>query len=157
MKMQRGFTIVELVITLLMVAILTAMAIPSFTTMIKNNRLTTQVNEFILALNITRSEAVKRGSSVTITANSSNWNNGWTVADSSGTALRIGDAVQGTMTLTSGNTNTVITYLASGTAIGSPTAAPGNFDLCDDRTGETGRRVSISATGRISVSNLTCS
>ena len=157
MKTQRGFTIVELVITLLIVAILSTMAVPSFTTMIKNNRLTTQVNEFILALNVTRSEAVKRGSSVTITAVGGDWNAGWTVEDAAGNDLRIGDPLQGTMTLTSGNSNTVITYLASGTATGTPTAAPGSFDLCDDRTGETGRQVSISATGRIGVSNITCS
>lgn len=147
---QRGFTVVELMITLLIVAILSVSAVPSFTLMIKNNRLTTQANEFILALNLSRSEAVKRGTSVTISANGGNWSNGWTVTDATNQTLRIGDPLQGAMTLTS--TSASITYQASGT----PTAVPGNFNLCDDRTGETGRTISISLTGRVSVGDFTC-
>ena len=153
----RGFTLVELMITLTMVAFLSVIALPSFTKMIKNNRLTTKANDFILVLNLARSEAVKRGTSVTLTANGGNWGTGWTVRDASSQTLRIGDPLQGDMTLTSGNTNTIITYQVSGAATGNPTALPGNFDLCDDRTGETGRRISISVTGRISVADISCS
>ena len=156
-KQQRGFTFLELMITLTVAAILSTLAFPSFVTMTKNNRLTTQANDFILALNLTRSEAVKRGTSVTITLISGSWTNGWTVEDAAGNDLRIGDALQDSMVLTNDNTNTTITYSSSGTAAGTPTAAPGNFDLCDDRTGEIGRQISISTTGRVSVADLTCS
>ena len=156
-KQQRGFTFLELMITLTVAAILSTLAFPSFVTMTKNNRLTTQANDFILALNITRSEAVKRGTPATITADVSGWTNGWTVAHATVGTLRIGDALQDSMVLTNDNTNTVITYSSSGTAVGTPTAAPGNFDLCDDRTGEIGRQISISTTGRVSVADLTCS
>jgi len=151
MIIQRGFTIIELMITLLIVAILSTMALPSFTQMIKNNRLTTQANELVLALNLSRSEAVKRGTSVTISAVGGNWANGWTVTDINGQTLRIGDPLEGDLTLT--NTSGSITYQASGV----PTVLPGSFSLCDDRTGETGRTISISITGRVSVSDLACS
>jgi len=157
LRQQRGFTILELMMTVTVAAILSTLAFPSFVTMTKNNRLTTQANDFILALNLTRSEAVKRGTSATITAETGGWTNGWTVEDAAGNDLRIGDALQNSMVLTNDNTNTVITYSSSGTAAGTPTAAPGNFDLCDDRTGEIGRQISISTTGRVSVADLTCS
>jgi type IV fimbrial biogenesis protein FimT len=156
LKQQRGFTFLELMITLTVAAILSTLAFPSFVTMTKNNRLTTQANDFILALNLTRSEAVKRGTSTTITASGS-WTNGWTVAHATAGTLRIGDALQDSMILTNDNANTVITYSSSGTAAGNTVNAPGNFDLCDDRTGEIGRQISISTTGRISVADLTCS
>lgn len=159
LKQQRGFTILELMITLAVAGILSTLAFPSFVTMTKNNRLTTQANDFILALNLTRSEAVKRGTPTTITSTSGNsgWTDGWTVAHATAGPLRIGEALQDSMELTNDNTNSVITYSSSGTATGSPNAAPGNFDLCDDRTGEIGRQISISTTGRISVADLTCS
>ncbi len=156
LKQQRGFTLLELMITLTVAGILSMMAFPSFVTMTKNNRLTTQANDFILALNLTRSEAVKRGTLATITADSGSWTNGWTVAATAGT-VRIGDALQDSMALTNDNANTVITYSSSGTAAGNTVNAPGIFELCDDRTGEIGRQISISTTGRVSVADLTCS
>jgi len=158
LKQQRGFTFLELMITLTVASILSTLAFPSFVTMTKNNRLTTQANDFILALNLTRSEAVKRGTPTTITAISggSNWTTGWTVAHATAGTLRIGDALQDSMVLTNDNGNSVITYTSSGTAAGNNGTA-GNFDLCDDRTGEIGRQISISTTGRVSVADLTCS
>ena len=158
-KQQRWFTFLELMITLTVAAILSTLAFPSFVTMTKNNRLTTQANDFILALNITRSEAVKRGTPTTITASGGSWANGWTVANPNATpvTLRIGDALQDSMILTNDNSNTILTYSSSGTAAGNSNAAPGNFELCDDRTGEIGRQISISTTGRVSVADLTCS
>jgi type IV fimbrial biogenesis protein FimT len=159
LKQQRGFTFLELMITLTVAAILSTLAFPSFVTMTKNNRLTTQANDFILALNLTRSEAVKRGTSTTITATSGggNWSNGWTVAHATAGTLRIGDALQDSMVLTNDEGNSTITYSSSGTAAGTPTAAPGIFELCDDRTGEIGRQISISTTGRVEVADFTCS
>jgi len=157
LKQQRGFTFLELMITVTVAGILSMMAFPSFVTMTKNNRLTTQANDFILALNLTRSEAVKRGTPTTITASGGTWSNGWTVAHATAGTLRIGDALQDSMILTNDNTNTVITYSSSGTAAGTPTAAPGIFELCDDRTEEIGRQISISTTGRVEVADFTCS
>ena len=64
-KANKGLTLAELVITMAVAAILFAVAIPSFTTMIQNNRITTQTNDIIAAISFARSEAVKRNSGVT--------------------------------------------------------------------------------------------
>ena len=60
-----GFTLMELMVTIAIAAILVGIAIPSFTSIIVSNRLTTSANELVTALNLARSEAVKRGMRIT--------------------------------------------------------------------------------------------
>src|SRR5215469_10951958 len=57
---DHGFTVVELMITLGVAAILMVIAIPSFSHMINANRLTTAANELVGALNAARMEAIKK-------------------------------------------------------------------------------------------------
>ena len=59
-RCARGFTVVELMVTLGVIAILTVVAIPSFNSMINSNRLTTAANEIVAGLNTARMEAIKR-------------------------------------------------------------------------------------------------
>lgn len=61
---MHGFTLVELMITLSIAAILLTQAVPSFTAMIANNRITSQINELVTAINMGRSEAAKRNTTV---------------------------------------------------------------------------------------------
>ena len=76
-----GFTLVELMTIVVVVAILVAMATPSMTTMIQRNRIDAYSNELISALAMARSEAIKRGELASV-KNSSNKSlvNGWQVA-----------------------------------------------------------------------------
>jgi len=66
MRKVTGFTMIELMVTLAVAAILVTVAVPSFQTMIESNALTSQINLFIGSLNAARSEAVKRGKQVTL-------------------------------------------------------------------------------------------
>lgn len=67
---SRGFTLVELMITLTVAVVLTVIAVPSFRNMINSNRLTTAANEMVGALNLARMEAIKRNGSVQFCSNS---------------------------------------------------------------------------------------
>jgi type IV fimbrial biogenesis protein FimT len=76
-----GFSLVELLIVLGIASILLTMAVPSFRTLIQNQQVTTAVNDFFAAINLARSEAIKRGARVHLAAMDpqSNWQNGWVV------------------------------------------------------------------------------
>ena len=78
---------VELMITMLVLAILATIGIPSFTALIANNRATTATNELLTALQYTRSEAVRQNARVEICSSTdgqtcsteNEWHNGWIV------------------------------------------------------------------------------
>jgi type IV fimbrial biogenesis protein FimT len=77
-----GFTLIELIVSISLAAILMSMAIPSFIGTIGNNRLTTVANELLTSINFARSEAVKRGVQVTIerlSPTSQVWEGGWKI------------------------------------------------------------------------------
>lgn len=87
---QQGFTLVELVVTLAVAALLLGIGIPSFSGAISNSRINVDYNEFVGALYLARSESVKSGQIVTVcpksepdaqTCSESNsaWENGWLV------------------------------------------------------------------------------
>lgn len=83
----RGFTLVELMITIAIAAILLVVAIPDFTTTIRRNRASTQTNALVAAIGLARSEAIKRGIPVSVCASANqaacsgnnNWATGWIV------------------------------------------------------------------------------
>nr|WP_199039698.1 GspH/FimT family pseudopilin [Dyella sp. ASV24] len=61
-----GFTLVEMVVTLVIAAVLFALAVPSFRTMVLSNRLTTAANDMVDVIHAARIEAVKRNGSVQV-------------------------------------------------------------------------------------------
>lgn len=84
MREEQGFTLIELMVTIAVLAIILGIAVPSFTTQIRNSRSVTLGEEFNSALNYARSEAVKRGGLVSICASNAagtgcgdDWTNGW--------------------------------------------------------------------------------
>lgn len=66
MHQTRGFTLIELMITITIVAIVAAIAAPSFTEIIRNNQITTETNRLVSGLKLARSEAIKRSAPVTV-------------------------------------------------------------------------------------------
>lgn len=72
-----GFTLVELMISLSVAAILAAVAVPSYRTFISSQRIRAASYDITSVLLQARSEALKRNRAVTIAATGGNWQNGW--------------------------------------------------------------------------------
>lgn len=63
-RSRAGFTLVELMVTIFVAAILLAIAVPSFKHVIASSRLTTTANNMVSVLNAARMEAIKRNADV---------------------------------------------------------------------------------------------
>jgi type IV fimbrial biogenesis protein FimT len=93
MKVCRGFTLIELMVTIAVLAILATVGIPGFVDLVQNNRVTTQANELVTALNVGRTEAVKRGRPVQVVVAQAapGWTATVSVVGDAGPALRVVD------------------------------------------------------------------
>ena len=160
-------TLIELLVTLAVVAIALGTAIPSFNAMLARNRLTTQTNDLLLAVNMARSEALKVGSTVSLQAvqsddfsddntlpactASNEYCLGWCVVegnpgDCSGTLIRRFAALPTSMTLNSVEDVSSIQLNGLGGLTNIGTDTERRVDLCD--TNGNGRRVLINLIGR---------
>jgi len=79
---MKGFTLVELVITIALFAILAAVAVPNYKSFIASQRVKAAAHELLVAAQYARSEAVKRNRPTILRALGDDWNNGWEVVDS---------------------------------------------------------------------------
>jgi type IV fimbrial biogenesis protein FimT len=106
MRKNRGFTLIELMVTLAVAAVVLGLAVPNFTQMMRNNNSITAGSELSVAINYARSEAVKRAKRVSLCASSDgltclaagNWKEGWMVfvdnAATDGAALTVGTVLR---------------------------------------------------------------
>jgi type IV fimbrial biogenesis protein FimT len=67
---QRGFTLMELMVTLAVVGALVTIAVPSMRTFSQNNRLTAAANDLLRSVQLARSEGIKRQDNVIVCASS---------------------------------------------------------------------------------------
>ena len=159
-RKQAGFTLIEIMITLGVAAIVLSFGVPKFQLMMQNNRISTSTNTLIGTFNLARSEAIKRGREITVRANGSpaQWKNGWEILDdNSGEVIRHMAALNSTMHIESTSSETEFVYLANG--FFKPATDKFVF-ICDaNRSGEFGRVFTISLSGKARLSNreFTCS
>lgn len=139
-KRINGFTLIELMVTTVIVMILSMVALPAWTSMVESNTVSVATNQLQGIYQLARSEALKLNASTTLT--SSNSLQTWTIADSAGTTIKtatlptsgnllinnttspggevtmtissIGFTTGQTITLSAGSESKVITILSSG-------------------------------------------
>jgi len=162
---QRGFTLIELMATLVVLAILATVGVPSFQNLLKDNRRTTQINELVSAMNLARSEATKGNGSVGFcpsadgaTCGGGNFDSGWivfiNVDGDSPPAFDAGvDRILRAQSGTTGSGTSLratvgFTAGANFLASGRPDAV-GDITYCDDRGAVQARSVMLNLVGVI--------
>ncbi|QIT56614.1 prepilin-type N-terminal cleavage/methylation domain-containing protein [Aquisalimonas sp. 2447] len=79
MRKRNGFTLIELMVTLAVAAILLTLGVPSFQYILQSNRVSTQTNELITGISGARSEAVRRNQDVLLVPIDGDWNRGFQI------------------------------------------------------------------------------
>ncbi len=79
-----GFTVIELLITIVIASILVSLALPSFRAFLQNNRLKTETSEFFAAISLARTEAIANAARATLCVSANQtactagtWDQGW--------------------------------------------------------------------------------
>ncbi|MGH8507057.1 MAG: GspH/FimT family pseudopilin [Stenotrophobium sp.] len=165
-----GFTLLEMMVTVTIAGVLAAIAIPSFTTTVRNNRMAAVTNELTTALTLARTEAIKRSTQVIVcrSANATaatptcvpsgggGWEVGWVVyadVDNSGSfntgdlVINRHDAIPGGITIT-GSNNVVNRVIFRPQGIVTQ-GSFGSFDFEDGRPAPDGSQLlCLPVTGR---------
>lgn len=162
MKKETGFTIIELMMTVLVASIVLAVGMPSLKTFIQNGRITLVTNELVAAVNVARSNAIKQAAFACVCPSdnvnaatpactaSGNWEMGWIaftdttgncVDSSNGVLLKVWDGSEYSPSqLAVRNSDPSITaqnfirFNSRGvTQLASGRSQRGVFSICDER------------------------
>lgn len=166
-RLVSGFSLIELMTTLGVAAILLSIAVPSFTQFAVNSRLTAQSNDVVSALNLARSEAIKRNTSVSFCRVSSEtavscaaatraWTNWIVTTGSGGNVLRRGvvSSVSNGISMRSTLTGDQVTYRPEGLAYtGGSVVADQRITVCAPKN-VGGKRVTLGKGSRLSTTTL---
>lgn len=148
MRYVRGFTLVEMLITVAVLGILVAIAVPSFNNMIERNQVATASNDLLSSLLAARSEAVKQERNVVV-AKDGSWSDGWTIKDPDDNLILQHKTTHDNLSVAgNGEVEDSITYAPSGRTSVALTAGDDYFDIA---MGDKERCVIFSTTGRPSV------
>jgi len=164
-KRCKGFTVVELLATVGIAAIMVSLAVPSFQNLIMNGRRTSHINSFVAAMAYAKSEAIKGGGPVSVCSKSATeetcsgdtvWDSGWLIyvdyningiVDPEEEILKVRGVLEGNGTLRATSLGS-ISFLGSG----FPQFAPNtdtSINYCDTRGISESRVLRLSLTGRV--------
>ncbi|MBO9740652.1 GspH/FimT family pseudopilin [Xanthomonas axonopodis pv. begoniae] len=164
-RRESAFTLIELMVTVAVLAIVMAVAVPAFGTLIRSSRLTASANEMVAALQLARSEAVRQNSAVAVCrsdngstcATGGAWTQSITVVVRTGQVLRVSQIRSGLVVDASPAVNSLndrISFSPDGIArTGAGAPLVGKISVCTATTSpaQNIRNVVISGGGRVSI------
>jgi type IV fimbrial biogenesis protein FimT len=152
-----GFTLTELLISVSVMAVLLAIAVPSFRDASLGSELRASANSLIASTNLARSEAIKRNAVTTLcvssdglTCTAGSWEAGWILA-SGGTVVQVQAAAPTGYQIVEASGTTNLSFQPTG--VGSTAAS---FTVCraTPTPGSQERVVTVNALGRASVQTV---
>ncbi|WP_421621619.1 GspH/FimT family pseudopilin [Alkalilimnicola ehrlichii] len=160
MKRLYGFTLVELMVTIAVAAVLLTLAVPGFRGIVHDNRATSLANELTTAINLARSEAIRRGRVVSVCTD--DWEAGWRVevgedCDATGDdVIRRWDAPATNSVIDAGDGETAVRFEALGGLEGSDVIEITFQIHVENCTGDRARRLRVSPGGHVGVERVEC-
>lgn len=168
MHEQRGFSLIELIVTMIVLAIAASIALPNLTQFIVRQRVSGQASELLNALAYARSEASKINNNVVVipaTNAASGWSNGWCVGPSSladcnnnnAAVLKNYPAVAGNVSITSPylQATNKLTFRRDGTLLSGLSAQ--SFKITSERleaSDNAARCITLNALGKASMTKV---
>lgn len=151
-RAQRGFTLIEAMVVIAIMAILAGTSVSSFVWLNQATQIRGATFDLIADLDFARSEAVKRNADVVVAPRNGAWVNGWTIAFGAN-VLRSRDPVGGAIGFTAAPAT--LTFDGGGRP---SLATVGNFQICPPLGGSsTGRTVRLDPSGLSRSTKMTCS
>lgn len=160
---QRGLTLIELLVTMTVLALVLGIGVPGLRDFVLNNRQVSAVNEMVASMQYARTESVARNGFVSLCPSSNqtgctggNWDTGWIIfSDLDGDGSVDGDdtvvrAVEPLNNLDFSSDVAALTYRRNGRS-----TATGTFTLCDARGDSHGKVILMDLAGRPRVQKLT--
>ncbi|AOY00947.1 GspH/FimT family pseudopilin [Jeongeupia sp. USM3] len=153
-RKQDGTSLIEMMVSVSLLGILAAVAVPSMVEWVRDVRLASQSDMLVSALNTARLEAIKRRSTMTVcpkptgtsatncSTTAGDWSSGWLVNDTSSKVLEF--LVQRGVTVTTGGSATSVVFNPT---LGSAQAAA-TFTLCV--SGHKQHQIAVALSGRVS-------
>lgn len=166
MRSQRGITLAELLIVIVILALLAGIGVPAMRDLVLNNRQVGMLNELVSAIQLARSEAITRNVNIPSTMSvcpsdsgtgcGGTWADGWVVFVDVDGAGDFDAGVDTVVRAFEGGKNLTVTATGIGNAVryrrdGRATDA-GDFVVCDPRGSAQARVVQLGISGRPSVS-----
>jgi type IV fimbrial biogenesis protein FimT len=157
--MPHGFTLVELMVTILILAILIGFAVPAFRDAALSSRLTAHANDLLASAQIARSEAIKRNAVVTLCvstdgstcADAGGWELGWIVVTDTGAVIQRQEALAPEFRITEEGGLTELQFPPTVVGVG-----PASFTVCRaDPVGSQERVLTINVSGAASIERTT--
>ncbi len=151
MKNMTGITLIELMVTLAVIAILVAVGVPRLSGIATGNRMSSTINALAADIALARSEAINRNRDITINQAPGGWSNGWTL-DAIATVglaaeeLKRVDPVPTGMTLVESNGIGDLPYGSDGM---NSSGVARVFTLCEP--GKQARIINVNVAGRYTV------
>ena len=169
-----GFSLAEVLIVLVVISILTFLVVPGFVDLVRSNRLTVQAHRFVTALNLARSEAIRRNQRIDICVRAGDdsstgcsdeqtWEKGWVVyADENANRkpddheiIQLFEPIAKGYALRTNGRVSALVYRGDGMARRAKGGLPMmTFRLCapdasDDNVDSRAREIVVSASGRL--------
>ena len=161
-----GYTLVELMIVLALLAIILALAAPGFTTLIERQKISAITADLVAAIRLTRAEAIRRGQRVDLVpVDGADWRSGWRIfidsndnrrVDAGEMIILVHDAAASGIAIESAMTDrsaTYIAYAASGRTRTNANSQTPQFGHLSLSLGAQQRRIIINFLGRARACN----